>query len=175
VETLQFGVHFPASWCLQLGHARPRVETLEAKQDPSGEKMLQLGHARPRVETSLEEIPVRRRDRLQLGHARPRVETHLRRCERRPLLFRFNWATRVRAWKPTSDDASAGRYYFASIGPRASARGNPFLGFVLFVSFEPLQLGHARPRVETRPACFNPAHLYAGFNWATRVRAWKPV
>jgi len=87
----------------------------------------------------------------------------------------FNWATRVRAWKPTSDDASAGRYYFASIGPRASARGNPFLGFVLFVSFEPLQLGHARPRVETRPACFNPAHLYAGFNWATRVRAWKPV
>jgi len=85
---------------------------------------------------------------LQLGHARPHVET----IER---------------------DAGFPLFDVASIGPRASARGNSGCGF------------HTR----SNKTCFNWAtrvrawkqvlpglvkRRAAGFNWATRVRAWKP-
>ncbi len=84
----------------------------------------------------------------------------------------FNWATRVRAWKSYS------------LCPSCSAQ-------------TPLQLGHARTRVEIIPSCpyetvlrkasigprayargnqpvIRPWHAHIiRFNWATRVRAWK--
>ncbi len=86
---------------------------------------------------------------------------------------RFNWATRVRAWKPASLKSSAEDLRKASIGPRASARGNG-LGLRLSpLNFYGLQLGHARPRVETLEFQEFLDEL-KGFNWATRVRAWKP-
>ncbi len=71
---------------------------------------------------------------LQLGHARPRVET---------------------------------------LGPRASARGNPSEGF-------PVSLYESSFNWATRVRAWKPYFHNVSrvrglrFNWATRVRAWKP-
>jgi len=66
---------------------------------------LQLGHARPRVETHGWRWRGAAGCGLQLGHARPRVETSPQ-IEERTAMERFNWATRVRAWKLTIPDST---------------------------------------------------------------------
>src|SRR6266545_1915468 len=132
---------------LQLGHARPRVETRCTGRESVEGLAASIG---PRASARGNEALVqgrRRPDRLQLGHARPRVETSPQ-IEERTAMERFNWATRVRAWKLTIPDstklplksfnwatrvrawkqnrlqAEQNKLLLASIGPRASARGN---------------------------------------------------
>src|SRR5260370_39057899 len=90
---------------------------------------------------------VLRGNRLQWGHARPRVETH-----------------NGRGYRGTG---------VASMGPRASARGNGELITLDPVTASSLQWGHARPRVETTRHSGKSTTLTVCFNGATRVRAWK--
>ena len=109
-----------------MGHARPRVETGCRSFSPSPLWIASIG---PRASAR--------------GNAAPFLRAVA--CD---LLDRFNWATRVRAWKPSWAIPRALRANCASIGPRASARGN-----------------------RSRHSCSRDRSYR--FNWATRVRAWK--
>src|SRR6266498_450753 len=84
---------------------------------------------------------------LQLGHARPRVETESFAGRTEQTSSCFNWATRVRAWKPVT-------LWCASS---------------IVMSFNWATRVRAWKR-QSGILCRNP---YARFNWATRVRAWK--
>src|SRR6266540_841910 len=108
---------------------------------------LQLGHARPRVETVRPFMVELAMSALQLGHARPRVETESFAGRTEQTSSCFNWATRVRAWKPVT-------LWCASS---------------IVMSFNWATRVRAWKR-QSGILCRNP---YARFNWATRVRAWK--
>src|SRR6266545_467284 len=134
---------------LQLGHARPRVETRQSPHHSTRRPGFNWATRVRAWKLVAARLVLRRSGSLQLGHARPRVETLRLFCEQ---------------WRAIS--------WIASIGPRASARGN-LPGRSLGLSGPiALQLGHARPRVET-DLVTAAAGISPRFNWATRVRAWK--
>ncbi len=176
--------------------------------------MLQLGHARTRVE--LLKLPFRSfnwatRVRAWKSPADCRIctegrcfnwATRVRAWKFQYLLLRcrgyfsFNWATRVRAWKCIPDegtfseedllqlghartrveiihrDSCCLRAGNASIGPRAYARGN--IPIIIIWRTAPIGFNWAtRVRAWKWITSLRRSRQVLGFNWATRVRAWK--
>ncbi len=151
VRTRKCGVTAPQAWAnalLQWGRARPHAEICLPQISSCSPDRLQWGRARPHAEISVTDwFETPEQIELQWGRARPHAEIQRRRGA-----------------------AKLGR--FASMGPRASARGNREHGAMDYID-KVLQWGRARPHAEIRSGQDRFADVQSSFNGAARVRTRK--